>query len=213
MTLKICIAQLNFVVGDLGGNAQKIIMAAKQAHAEGAGLLLTPELSICGYAAEDLFLRPAFIAACDDAVQTVADQTADLTGLAIVVGHPVGGADADARRTRSVAVSGRQNCASVVRHGRIEQTYAKQELPNYQVFDERRYFQPGHQTCVFEAGSGPGRVQVGLLICEDAWFDGPARACKAAGAQMLVVINASPFHVGKGPEREKMMQQVWSHLF
>ena len=221
MTLKICIAQLNFVVGDLGGNARKIIMAAKLAQAEGAGLLLTPELSICGYAAEDLFLRPAFIAACDEAVQTVAAQTAELKGLVIVVGHPVGGSDADARRTRSVAVSGRQNCASVIRDGRIEQTYAKQELPNYQVFDERRYFQPGRQTCVFEAGVGGGSAKVGLLICEDAWFDGPARACKVAGAQMLAVINASPFHVGKGPEREKMMQQrvadcglplVYAHL-
>ena len=100
MTLKICVAQLNFVVGDLAGNAQKIIVAAKQAYAEGARLLLTPELAICGYAAEDLFLRPAFIAACDDALKSVAAGTAGLQGMTVVVGHPSGGADAHARRTR-----------------------------------------------------------------------------------------------------------------
>jgi len=88
MTLSICTAQLNFVVGDMPGNAQKIIAAAREAYAQGARLLLTPELAICGYAAEDLFLRPAFIAACDDAVKTVARETAGLKGLAIVLGHP-----------------------------------------------------------------------------------------------------------------------------
>lgn len=88
MPLAISIAQLNFVVGDLQGNAQKIIDAARQAYAAGARLLLTPELAICGYAAEDLFLRPAFLAACDEAVQAVARGTADLAGLAIVLGHP-----------------------------------------------------------------------------------------------------------------------------
>ena len=89
MTLSICTAQLNFVVGDMPGNAQKIIAAAREAYAQGARLLLTPELAICGYAAEDLFLRPAFIAACDDAVKTVARETAGLKGLAIVLGHPI----------------------------------------------------------------------------------------------------------------------------
>ena len=100
MTLKLCIAQLNFVVGDMQGNAQKIIDAARGAHAQGARLLLTPELSICGYAAEDLFLRPAFIAACDDAVKTVARELAGLKDMVVVVGHPSGGDT----RTRSVAV-------------------------------------------------------------------------------------------------------------
>ena len=125
MTLKLCIAQLNFVVGDLAGNAQKIIDAARTAHADGAQLLLTPELSICGYAAEDLFLRPAFIAACDDAVKTVAKALADLKDLSVVVGHPTG----SDRRTRSVAVPGRHNAASVLRGGEVIATYAKRELP------------------------------------------------------------------------------------
>ncbi|TAM42320.1 MAG: NAD+ synthase [Burkholderiaceae bacterium] len=203
MTLKICVAQLNFVVGDLSGNAQKIVDAARSAYASGARLVLTPELSICGYAAEDLFLRPAFIAACDDAVKTVARELAGLKGLVVVVGHPTGG---DVR-SRSVAVPHRHNSASVLSEGRVLETYAKRELPNYQVFDERRYFAPGQGVCVFQVGEGVDRLSVGLLICEDAWFEEPARLAKEAGAELLAVINASPFHVGKGAEREEMMRE------
>jgi NAD+ synthase (glutamine-hydrolysing) len=217
MTLKLCVAQLNFIVGDLDGNVKKIVDAATQAYANGARLLLTPELSICGYAAEDLFLRPAFIAACDDAVKVVARQTAGLKHMTIVVGHPTGGD----HRTRSVAVQSRFNAASVLCEGQVVATYAKRELPNYQVFDERRYFTPGQGVCVFEAGEPGQTVRVGLLICEDAWFEEPARLAQEAGAQMLAVINASPFHVGKGYEREAMMAQraratslalVYAHL-
>ena len=210
MSLKICVAQLNFVVGDLAGNAQKIIACARSAYAGGTRLLLTPELSICGYAAEDLFLRPAFIAACDDAVKTVARELAGLKNMTVVVGHPSGGFDADARKTRSVAVSGRYNAASVICEGQTLAVYAKRELPNYQVFDERRYFQPGTGVCVFDAGddeAGVGKVKIGLLICEDAWFEEPARLAKVAGAEVIAVINASPFHVGKGDEREQMMRR------
>jgi NAD+ synthase (glutamine-hydrolysing) len=213
MSFKLCIAQLNFVVGDMPGNAQKIIDAARLAYAQGARLVLTPELSICGYAAEDLFLRPAFIAACDDAVKTVARELAGLKDLAVVVGHPSG----DDMRSRSVAVQRRYNAASVLREGQVVASYAKRELPNYQVFDERRYFAPGQGTCVFEAGG----LRIGLLICEDAWFEEPARLAREAGAQMLAVINASPFHVGKGGEREATMRErvlacglplVYAHL-
>jgi NAD+ synthase (glutamine-hydrolysing) len=221
MTLTICVAQLNFVVGDLAGNAQKIIDAARSSYAAGSRLLLTPELSICGYAAEDLFLRPAFITACDDAVKTVARELAGLKNMVVVVGHPTGGSEADALRTKSVAVSGRHNAASVITEGCVLATYAKRELPNYQVFDERRYFTPGKGVCVFEAGEGESRVKVGLLICEDAWFEEPARLAKEAGAELLAVINASPFHVGKGDERETTMRarvlatglpMVYAHL-
>ncbi len=213
MTLQICVAQLNFVVGDMAGNAQKIMDAARTAYAQGVRLLLTPELSICGYAAEDLFLRPAFITACDDAVKTVARELTGLSGMAVVVGHPTGGD----QRTRSVAVQQRHNTASVLRDGQVVARYAKRELPNYQVFDERRYFAPGKGICVFETGG----VKVGLLICEDAWFEEPARLAHAAGAELLAVINASPFHVGKGYEREAMMRErvratglplVYAHL-
>ena len=197
MTLKLAIAQLNFVVGDLAGNAKKIVDAARQAHAQGARLLLTPELSIAGYAAEDLFLRPAFTEACDDAVKGIAAALADLKDMVVVVGHPTGGS----LRSRSVAVQMRYNAASVIKEGRILETYAKRELPNYQVFDERRYFTPGQGSCVFEAGG----VSVGVLICEDAWFDEPAELARAAGAEVLAVINASPYHVGKEGERVARM--------
>jgi NAD+ synthase (glutamine-hydrolysing) len=205
MSLSICVAQLNFVVGDLAGNAQKIIDAARRAHAAGARLLLTPELSICGYAAEDLFLRPAFLTACEAAVAGVAQALADLPGMTVVVGHPAHDPQA-ARRTRSVSVPHRFNAASVLCEGRVVARYAKRELPNYQVFDERRYFAPGQEVCVFEAGEGAQRIKVGLLICEDAWFEAPARQTREAGAELLAVINASPFHLGKGVEREQMMR-------
>jgi len=213
MTLKICTAQLNFLVGDMAGNAQKIIAAARDAHAQGARLLLTPELAICGYAAEDLFLRPSFIAACDDAVRSVAQALADLPDMVVVVGHPSGHDD----RTKSVSVQRRHNAASVMSGGAVIATYAKRELPNYQVFDERRYFTPGQGVCVFTVAG----VRVGLLICEDAWFDEPAELAKAAGAEVLAVINASPFHKGKGGERiERMAERaravalplVYAHL-
>jgi NAD+ synthase (glutamine-hydrolysing) len=199
MTLKLCIAQLDFLVGDTAGNAQKIIAASKAAYAQGARLVLTPELSICGYPAEDLLLRPAFIAACDDAVKTVARELAGLKGLHVVVGHPTGGDI----RTKSVAVQRRFNAASVVSEGRVLETYAKRELPNYQVFDERRYFTPGQGSCVFQVDG----VSVGLVICEDAWFEEPGLLAKEAGAEILLVPNASPFHVGKTGERIGRMAQ------
>jgi len=193
MALQICTAQLNYVVGDMAGNARKIIEAARTAYERGARLVLTPELSISGYAAEDLYLRPAFIAACDDAVKLVARELAGLKGLHVVVGHPVGG---DVR-SKSVQVQRRLNAASVLCEGKVLETYAKRELPNYQVFDERRYFTPGRGTCVFQVEG----LNVGLLICEDAWFEEPALLAKESGAQLLAVINASPFHLGKGGER------------
>ena len=213
MTLQICIAQLNFVVGDMAGNARKIIESARAAYDQGARVLVTPELAICGYAAEDLLLRPAFIDACDDALKTVALELAGLKGLHVVVGHPEGGGV----QSRSVSVTKRFNRASVLCEGQVIASYAKQELPNYQVFDERRYFTPGHEACVFEVAG----IQLGLLICEDAWFESPAQKARKAGAQMLLVLNASPFHVGKGLEREVQMAQrvkesglplVYAHL-
>ena len=213
MTLQLCIAQLNFVVGDMAGNARKIIDAAQQAYAQGARVLVTPELAICGYAAEDLLLRPAFIDACDDALKTVARELAGLKGMHVVLGHPEGGGI----QSKSVAITKRFNRATVLCEGQVLASYAKQELPNYQVFDERRYFTPGHEACVFEVDG----VKLGLLICEDAWFEEPAQKSRDAGAQLLLVLNASPFHVGKGLEREVQMARrvttcqlplVYAHL-
>jgi NAD+ synthase (glutamine-hydrolysing) len=213
MALKLCVAQLNLLVGDMAGNAAKIIAAARTAYAEGARLVVTPELSICSYPAEDLLLRPAFIAACDDAVKTVARELAGLKGLHVVVGHPVG----HDVRSKSVQVQRRYNAASVLSEGRVIETYAKRELPNYQVFDEYRYFTRGQGTCVFRVEG----VNVGLVICEDAWFEEPAALAKVSGAEMLVVPNASPFHVNKSEERVARMAEraravdmplVYAHL-
>ena len=196
---RICIAQLNFVVGDISGNAEKIIDACSKAYARGARLVLTPELSLCGYACEDLFLRPSFIKACDEALVRICRELAHYKDLHVVVGHPSGGD----LRTRSVSTPLRQNKASVLSEGLVVASYAKRELPNYQVFDERRYFAPGSEPCVFEVLG----VKIGLLICEDAWFENPAHSTAKAGAQLLAVLNASPFHVGKGSEREQAMRE------
>ena len=215
MALKICVLQLNYCVGDLAGNAQKIIDGATTAYLQGARLVVTPELAICGYAAEDLFLRASFIQACEQAVKQVADALAGMKDLTLVLGMPL--LAGDGLRTKSVAVQQRYNAATVFKAGQVVARYAKRELPNYQVFDERRYFTPGTAVCVFESEG----VCVGLLICEDAWFDAPARDARDAGAQVLLVINASPFHIGKGSEREQMMQKrvravglplVYAHL-
>jgi NAD+ synthase (glutamine-hydrolysing) len=121
--------------------------------------------------------------------------------MAVVVGHPMG----TDSRTKSVATQKRYNAASVLVDGQMQATYFKRELPNYQVFDERRYFAPGDGVCVVTVGDAENAVRVGLLICEDAWFEEPARLAKDAGAQLLAVINASPFHAGKGYEREAVM--------
>lgn len=193
MTTSICIAQLNFVVGDLGGNAQKIINAAQQAHAQGASLLVTPELALCGYAAEDLLLRPSFQQASDAAMQKVVQASTAWPNLTLLVGH-------------TAAVSGtvhRRNAASCIRNGRIVGSYAKHALPNYAVFDELRYFTPAQQPCVIDVGG----VKAGVLICEDAWVQEPAQSAKQAGAQMLIVLNASPYHLGKQSEREAVLAQ------
>ena len=188
-------AQLNFVVGDMPGNARKMIDAAAQAAAQGAQLLLTPELGICGYAAEDLFQRPSFLRACDAAVLQVVEASRQWPNLTIVVGHP---------QAAQHAAHGRcYNVASVVRAGQVLALYRKQLLPNYREFDETRYFVEGDQTCVFEVAG----TQVGLLICEDAWASQPARAAKAAGAQLLAVINASPYQMGKPEHREQVLAE------
>ncbi len=202
--LEVALLQFNPVVGDLQGNARAIIEGSRQAYANGARLVVTPEMALCGYPPEDLLLRPAFMAACDDAVGQIAQALADLPDLHLVLGHPRTGPGDDVR-TRSWSVPGHLNAASLIRGGQLVASYAKRELPNYQVFDERRYFVSGR-----EAGLGPVVVdvlgwRVGLLVCEDAWFDEPAQSAMAQGAQALVVLNASPFHAGKRAEREGRM--------
>ena len=205
--VKVALAQINATVGDLDGNARRIVEFSRRAHALGARLVLTPELSLCGYPPEDLLLRPAFMRACAQALSDCAAALADLPGLRVVVGHPHQfGAHGDLR-SRSHAVQRRHNAASVLSGGAVVATYCKRELPNYQVFDERRYFasgrDAGQEAVVFDVDG----LRFGLLICEDAWFDEPAASARAAGAQALCVLNASPFHLGKVAEREQRMAE------
>ena len=205
--MKVALAQINATVGDLAGNARLIASAARQAHEQGAAVLLAPELSLTGYPPEDLLLRPAFMAACADELTSLALALADLQGLHVVVGHPHQFGDQGDVRSKSMAVQLRFNAASVLSGGRIVGTYCKRDLPNYQVFDERRYFASGR-----DAGQGPlvfvaGGLRFGVLICEDAWFAEPARLACEAGAQVLCVLNASPFHLDKSGEREARMAE------
>jgi NAD+ synthase (glutamine-hydrolysing) len=202
---QVALAQFNAHVGDLAGNARKIVAMARQAHAAGARVVLTPELSLSGYPPEDLLLRPAFMLACAEALADMARSLADCQGLHVIVGHPHQFGERGDVRSKSVSVPLRCNAASVLSGGQVLATYCKRELPNYQVFDERRYFASGRELgegpVVFEAGG----QRFGVLICEDAWFDEPARAAKAAGAQVLAVLNASPFHIDKADERQERM--------
>jgi NAD+ synthase (glutamine-hydrolysing) len=196
--VRVALAQMNATVGDLSGNARRIADAARRAHAQGAVAMIAPELALSGYPPEDLLLRQAFIDACAVQLEALARELEPLAGLTVVVGHPVCAQGAGGQRF---------NAASVLRAGAVIAMYCKRELPNYQVFDERRYFASGRDAgmapVVFESGG----LRLGVLICEDAWFAEPAAAAVAAGAQVLCVLNASPFHLGKGGEREARMAE------
>jgi NAD+ synthase (glutamine-hydrolysing) len=219
--VKVALAQINVTVGDLAGNCRRIVESARDAHARGARLVLFPELALCGYPPEDLLLRPAFMHACAEALAQCARALADLEGLHVVVGHPHQFGSRGDVRSRSVAVQQRYNAASLLAGGRVLATYCKRELPNYQVFDERRYFASGRDAGQASVVFDVDGLRFGVLICEDAWFDEPAASAKAAGAQVLCVLNASPFHLGKLAEREQRMAEraravglplLYSHL-
>lgn len=175
-------AQLNQTLGDLAANARSIVAAAAQARGAGASLVVTPELSLCGYPPEDLLLRPAFVDACAAELAALAEAIGDMP---TVVGFPESSGGA------------RYNAAAVVRNGRVERVYRKQCLPNYTVFDEERYFEPGHEPCVFDVAG----VRCGIVTCEDCWFPGPARQARDAGASLLIVPNGSPFHTSQRDAR------------
>ena len=176
--MKLAIAQINCTLGDLTANAAKILAYAKRAKQQGAALLLTPELSLCGYPPEDLLLRPGFYRACTQALNDLAQQ---VQGITVVVGHPHEVGDK------------RFNAASLLRDGEIVATYHKHELPNYSVFDEERYFTRGEEPYVFELEG----IQFALSICADIWREHAARRAQEAGAQVLLVLNASPYHLDK----------------
>jgi NAD+ synthase (glutamine-hydrolysing) len=188
----IALAQINPIVGDLSGNAKLIGDAAAVAHRSGAKLLVTPELALTGYPPEDLLLRPAFIEAAADALDELRSALAVYPGLTVVVGHPL------------KTAQGLHNAASVLRDGKCIASYAKHELPNNEVFDEVRYFTPGSAPCVFDVEG----CAIGVIICEDAWHAGPASLAKAAGAQVLISLNASPYHLHKENLRLEVLRKI-----
>ncbi|HEU4808683.1 MAG TPA: nitrilase-related carbon-nitrogen hydrolase, partial [Homoserinimonas sp.] len=179
--IRIALAQFDFPVGAVEDNAGRIVELIAQARDEyGADLVLFPELALSGYPPEDLLLRPKFLHACDAAMARIAQAT---SGITAVVGWP------------ETAGSVVYNAASILREGRLERTYRKRRLPNYGVFDERRYFvvDPDGGDCVFELNG----VKLGLMICEDLWFHEPFASTVAAGAELVLSINASPFERDK----------------
>ena len=188
--MRLAIAQMNVVLGDLPGNASRIAAEAQKAAAAGARLLLTPELSLCGYPPEDLLLRPDFYRQSEEALAQLARETAALD-VAIVVGHPLQH-NGDHFNAASVLIRGERIC-----------TYCKQHLPQYEVFDEYRYFTPGHETVVFDHDG----VRFGLAICEDVWYPQPAAQARAAGADVLLVLNASPYHLDKAVDRQTVLRE------
>ena len=184
--LKIALAQQDFPVGDVAGNVQRVVDAAACAR-DGLGcqLIVFPELTLTGYPPEDLLLRADFVA---QAGQGLSDLTARLRGIDAIVGH-------------LQHVDGRlYNAASLLRDGRIIGTHHKWHLPNYAVFDEKRYFTAGDGACVLSVAGVP----VGITICEDIWEDGPVAAACQAGARLLVNLNASPYHMEQGDVRREI---------
>ena len=185
--LRIAAAQINVTVGDLAGNAARILAAYEEAEAARADLVVFPELGVTGYPPEDLLLRPAFVAQAAEMVDKIAARTGT---TAAVVGYP------EARRDLF-------NAAAVCARGSVAGVYRKHLLPNYAVFDEARYFAPGDDP-------GPlfviGGVRVALSVCEDAWSPaGPIAAQAAGGAELAVNLSASPYYAGRLPERETML--------
>jgi NAD+ synthase (glutamine-hydrolysing) len=182
-SLRVVMAQLDFLVGDISGNSDKIIAAAAEARDRLRGdLIVFPELTLTGYPPEDLLLRPGFIRQVEPALQRL---RGEIQGIVAVVGCPL------------PTPEGLRNAAVALADGEVRATYFKQWLPNYSVFDEKRYFVPGEDSAVFEVAG----TRVGLSICEDIWLPGPVAQAAGVGARVLVNLNASPYHAGKGDQR------------
>jgi NAD+ synthase (glutamine-hydrolysing) len=187
--LRIALAQFDFPVGAVARNADRIgVMITEARDEHGADVVLFPELALSGYPPEDLLMRPSFLADCEAALHRIAGDT---RGIVAVVGWP------------QAAGSVVYNAASVLRDGKVARTYRKRELPNYDVFDERRYFtvDPDGESCVFEVDG----VNIGLIICEDLWFAEPLAQTVAQGAELVLVPNASPFERDKHAQRDGLM--------
>lgn len=188
MSLRIALAQLNLFVGDVGGNTQRVIDTAAEARDRlKADLVLFPELALSGYPPEDLLFHKGMRRQVAAAMERV---RSEVSGVAVMVGYPDYTDDAI------------YNAAALIRDGKVLANYHKQELPNYSVFDEKRYFKPGSESRIVELQG----IRVGLLICEDVWEPIPARAACDAGAQLLVVINGSPYSLQYQRRREDMVR-------
>ena len=186
--MNVCMAQINTLVGDIAGNTQRVLEVSAAQKAAGAHVVVFPELTLTGYPPEDLLLRGDLLDRTEAALAMLyAELPADLT---VVVGYP---------RGRDGALF---NSAGVISGGKLLAQYDKQCLPNYEVFDEKRYFAAGTEPCVVDIDG----LSVGLTICEDIWHPEPAAQAKAAGAAMLININASPFHRGKSSERQELVK-------
>jgi NAD+ synthase (glutamine-hydrolysing) len=186
--LRVALAQLNTTVGDIDGNAAKIAGAIESARADGAQLVVVPELAVTGYPPEDLLLKTHFVDAAGAAVRELADAC---RGVVALVGFPEGSDDV-------------YNAAAVLADGEVVAVYRKMFLPNYGVFDEHRYFRAGDEAALIELN---GAV-IGITICEDIWEPGPPASSEAlAGAQVIVNLSASPYHAGKPHDREQMLVQ------
>lgn len=194
VTLKFALAQLNLVVGDLDRNAAAIRRAIADARSAGADLIALPELAITGYPPEDLLLKPDFVAGN---LRALTDIAADAVGIVAIVGF--------------VSQHGEAlgNSAAICRNGEVEAAYTKQVLPNYGVFDEQRWFTSGVELVTTDVSG----VRVGISICEDVWSDrGPVKGLASDGAELIVNLNASPFHRGKGAERRQLIEGLAREL-
>ena len=199
-SLRLALGQTNPVVGDLVGNADQIVAAARDAAAAGADLLAVGEMALSGYPIEDLAAQPSFLRACGEAVQRLAVRLADegLGDLPVIVGHPDGPHEPRLLGTSNAPSAIAQNAASVLHRGAVVARYAKHHLPNYSVFDEYRIFIPGDELLVLRIRG----VDVALIICEDLWRDGgPVGRVLEADAGLLVVINGSPYERDKDAVR------------
>jgi len=187
-TLRLLLAQSNFLVGDIDGNAQKIMEVCVQARQQQADILLFPELALVGYPPEDLLLRPDMYLRCQRALQDIQQQVGNFY---VVMGMPL-------RDDKGV-----YNAALVLHQQHVIAQYHKQALPNYSVFDEKRYFVAGDEACVINIAGVP----MGITICEDIWVDAPVQRSVAAGARMILNINASPYHLRKDAERHQVVRR------
>ncbi len=185
--IRLAMAQVNLLVGDIEGNTRKVLDYAHRAQQDQVDLVVFPELTLTGYPPEDLLLRSGLHARVEAALQELC---AAIGSTGVILGYP--------RR-----IDGKlYNMAGLIRHGRIETEYKKQCLPNFSVFDEKRYFTAGNEACVFDYDG----LNLGITICEDAWEPMPMKQATEAGAQLLINLNASPFQIGKRVERERILR-------